>query len=58
VQTLTLVLEAAVAALAIGVAVGAPLVGMRLHRRDPRPTLTPAPAAARVATRDELPVAA
>ena len=57
-QTLTLTFEAAFAALAVGVAIGAPIVGMRLHRRDARPVPTPARAVARVAARDDLPVAA
>ncbi len=57
-QTITFALEAAFAALAVGVAVGAPIVGMRLHRRDSRLAPTPARAVAHVATRDDLPVAA
>lgn len=57
-QSFTLILEAAVAVLAVGVAIGAPIVGMRLQRHDARPALTPAPVAARVATRSDLPVVA
>lgn len=56
-QSVALSLETVVAVLAIGVAVGAPLIGMRLHRRH-SPTADATTPALATHDRDDLSVAA